>query len=208
MDLTNACFISYRRTGPDSQQFVKAFVRQLRKQLNLWLPNARVYFDEEGLKVGDQYNEELAYELCRSACMVMFFLPLHFDTSHPYCAMEYKAMLDLERTRLGQGVADLRGKGLIFPVVYRGLKDLPAEITDSRNYENFEHLVRETDFQRRECQARLRLLSEQIYERFRALTNARLIKPDDCRTFRFPDASAVRGWLEGVSPIQFPMPGH
>ena len=209
MDPINACFISYRHTDADSQLFVKAFVRQLRKQLNLWLPNAPVYFDEAGLKVGDLYNEELADELCRSVCMVMFFLPLHFDTNHPYCALEYKAMLDLEQKRLGQGVADLRNKGLIFPVVYRGLDDLPAEIKDTRNYENFEHLCVESDFEQRDCQARLMELSKQIYIRYRALANANLIRSDECKQFRFPDRASIRPWLEGVSPIRaFGMPGH
>ena len=209
MDPINACFISYRHTDADSQLFVKAFVRQLKKQLHLWLPNARVYFDEEGLKVGDQYNEELAHELCRSACMVMFFLPLHFDVNHPYCAMEYRAMLELEQRRLGQGLTDLRNKGLIFPVVYRGLADLPQEIRDSRNYENFEHLYLETDFEQRDCHARLAELSKEIYGRYRALVNANLIHQDECEQFRFPNLDAIRGWLESVSPIcAFQMPRH
>jgi hypothetical protein len=73
MNTINACFISYRHTDdPDAHAFVKSFVRQLRKQLRWWLPNASVYFDDQGLKVGDQFNEELAYQLCRSACMVIF----------------------------------------------------------------------------------------------------------------------------------------
>jgi hypothetical protein len=71
-------------------------------------------FDEKALKVGDQYNQELAFQLCRSACMVMFFSPLHFDVQHPYCALEYQAVLDLERQRLGTAEADLRNKGSIF----------------------------------------------------------------------------------------------
>ena len=30
---------------------------------------------------------------------------------HPYCALDYRAMLRLEEQRLGQAVADLRNKG-------------------------------------------------------------------------------------------------
>jgi TIR domain len=209
MDPVNACFISYRHTDKDAQQFVKAFVRRLKKQLNLWLPNARVYFDEEGLKVGDMYKEELAFELCRSACMVMFFVPLHFDVNHPYCALEYKAMLELEGQRLGQGVADLQNKGLIFPVVYRGLEDLPREIKDCRNYLNFEHLILESDFKKRDCHAELMKLSKQIYDRYRSLTNAGLVQPAPCKQFRFPELGTIKDWLEGVAPVRaFTMPGH
>src|SRR6516162_4199307 len=169
----NACFISYRHTDdPDAHAFVKAFVRQLRKQLKWWLPNAPVFFDEEGLKVGDQYNEELAYQLCRSACMVMFFSPLHFDVLHPYCALEYHAMLELEKRRIGPAIVDLNNKGLIFPVVFRGVDCLPAEISCSRGYENFDYIVVESDFEQRECQKRLMEMASQIYLRYKALSNA------------------------------------
>jgi len=209
MDSINACFISYRHTGVDSQKFVQAFVRELKRQLQLWLPNAQMYFDENGLKIGDKFNEELAYELCRSACMVMFFLPLHFDINHPYCAKEYRAMLDLEKQRLGAGISDLHNKGLIFPVVYRGVDDLPEEIKSCRHFLNFEHLIHERDFKRRDCHEDLCTLSKQIYDRYRVLTNAGLVQPEPCKAFKFPELETIRPWLEGISPIKaFAMPGY
>ena len=209
MNHINACFISYRHTDAASHQFVQAFVKQLEKQLHLWLPNANVFFDKDGLQVGDLFNEKLADELCRSACMVMFFLPLHFDCNHPYCAMEYKAMLELEKNRLGQSVDDLRNKGLIFPVVYRGADYLPAEIKDHRQYEDFQHLIVEADFERPDCHARLMKLSEAIFNRYTALTKSGVIKSDECKLFRFPSKDEIKDWLEEVSPIQtFTMPGH
>jgi TIR domain len=209
MDDVNACFISYRHTDdPDAHLFVKAFVRQLRKQLKWWLPNASVYFDEEGLKVGDQFNEELAYQLCRSACMVMFFSPLHFDVLHPYCALEYQAMLELEKRRLGPGIMDLHNKGLIFPVVFRGVDCLPAEISGSRGYENFDHIVVESDFEQRECQKRLMEMAKQIYSRYKALRNAGVFDQTDCRQFRFPEKVVVETWLLQVAQIRFTMPGR
>jgi hypothetical protein len=206
----NACFISYRHTDdPDAHAFVKAFVRQLKRQLKWWLPSAPVFFDEDGLKVGDQYNEELAYQLCRSACMVMFFSPLHFDVLHPYCALEYQAMLRLEEQRLGPPVRDLRNKGLIFPVVFRGLECLPQEISSSRNYENFDHIVVESDFEDRDCQRRLKAIAQQIYLRYVALSNAGVFNTTDCQQFRFPDKVEIWGWLIQVSQIRFfSMPGH
>lgn len=206
----NACFISYRHTDdPDAHAFVRAFVRQLRKQLKWWLPSASVFFDEDGLKVGDQFNEQLAYELCRSACMVIFFSPLHFDVLHPYCALEYQAMLRLEEQRLGPTGADLRNKGLIFPVVFRGLECLPEEISGSRNYENFDQVVVESDFEQRDCQKRLVEIAKQIYLRYVALSNAGVFDATDCHQFRFPDKRAIWGWLTQVSQIRsFSMPGH
>jgi len=63
MNNINACFVSYRHTAdPDAHALVTAFVRQLKKQLMWWLPNSKVYFDENALKVGDQYNKELALQ--------------------------------------------------------------------------------------------------------------------------------------------------
>ncbi|MHC2282160.1 ASC-1-like (ASCH) protein [Bradyrhizobium diazoefficiens] len=165
---------------PDAHVFVKAFVRQLRKQLKWWLPDAPIFFDEDGLKVGDRFNEELAFQLCRSACMVMFFSPLHFDVLHPYCALEYRAMLLLEEQRLGAAVADLRNKGLIFPVVFRGLECLPSEIIDSRGYENFDHIVVESDFEQRDCQMRFVEIAKQIYSRYVALSNAGVFNTINC----------------------------
>lgn len=209
MSQINACFVSYRHTNKDSQKYVQAFVKQFKKQLGLLLPNAPVFFDEEGLKVGDLYNEELAGELCRSACMVMFFLPLHFDINHPYCAKEYHAMLDLERQRLDDGAVDLRNKGLIFPVVYRGLEDLPDEIKNRRNYLNFEHLIDEREFLCRACNRELKALALQVAARYRALIEANLLQSEPCENFRFPDFEAIRPWLENISPIKaFSMPGH
>jgi TIR domain len=210
MNYINACFISYRHTDdPDAHAFVKAFVRQLKKQLKWLLPNSPIFFDEDGLKVGDQFNDELAFQLCRSACMVMFFSPLHFDVLHPYCALEYRAMLCLEEQRLGPAVPDLRNKGLIFPVIFRGLECLPPEISGSRNYENFDHIVVESDFEQRDCQERLKEIAKQIYLRNVALINARVFDATDCQQFKFPDKVAIQGWLMQVSQIRsFSMPGH
>lgn len=205
----NACFISYRHTDDeDAHAFVQAFVRQLRKQLKWLLPNAPVFFDEEGIKIGDLFDEKLAVELCKSACMVIFFSPLHFDVHHPYCALEYRAMLSLEEQRLGQAVADLRNKGLIFPVVFRGLECLPQEIR-SREYVNFDHIVVETDFEERKCQEHLKDLASQIYSRYVELINAGAFEAIDCQQFRFPNKMEIKEWLIKVSQIRvFNMPGH
>ncbi|WP_234683515.1 toll/interleukin-1 receptor domain-containing protein [Bradyrhizobium monzae] len=208
MNDINACFVSYRHTkDPDAHVFVKAFVRQLKRQLMWLLPNAPIFFDEEGLKVGDSFNAELAYQLCRSACMVMFFSPLHFDLRHPYCALEYRAMLRLEKQRLGAAVVDLRNKGLIFPVVFRGVECLPSEIVSTRHYENFNHVVCESDFKKRDCQARIKELANQIYLRYVALNNAGVFANMNCRQFSFEDEVEISAWLTQVSQIRsFDMP--
>ena len=90
-------------------------------------------------------------------------------------------MLELEKNRLGQNVDDLRNKGLIFPVVYRGADYLPAEIKDHRQYEDFQHLIVEADFERPDCHARLMKLSEAIFNRYTALREPLKIANEPCR---------------------------
>ncbi|MHC2433308.1 toll/interleukin-1 receptor domain-containing protein [Bradyrhizobium sp. USDA 4451] len=206
----NACFISYRHThDPDAHVFVKAFVRQLRKQLMWFLPNVPIFFDEEGLKVGDHLNAELAYQLCRSACMVMFLSPLHFDVRSPYCALEYKAMLSLEEQRRRSTVVNLGNKGLIFPVVFRGEVDwLPHEIVHTRQYEDFDVLC-ESDFKKRVCQAQFKKLAKEIYLRYVALHNAGVFSNANCRQFKFPETGDILSWLTQVSQLrQLNLPLH
>jgi hypothetical protein len=208
MDNVNVCFVSYRHTGdPDAHAFVTAFVSELKTQVSLLIPNSKIYFDENALKVGDQYNEELAFQLCQSACMVMFFMPLHFDVQHPYCALEYQAMLRLEAQRLGAAVVDLRNKGLIFPVIFRGLECLPPEIINSRLCENFDYIVRKTDFKKLDCQKRIKTMAYQIYLRYMALGKQGIFAKTNCSQFRFPDKLDIQDWLTQVSH-SFAMPGH
>ena len=77
------------------------------------MAGAKVYLDEEKLRVGDLFQEELATELCQSACLVMLFNRSYFDLTHHYCAREYQAMVQLEAQRLGLATGELRRKGLI-----------------------------------------------------------------------------------------------
>jgi len=210
MNDINACFISYRHTNDaQAHTFVQAFVVQLKKQLSWLLPGIPVFFDEDGLKVGDQFNNELALQLCQSACMVMFFSPLHFDMHHPYCALEYQAMLRLEKQRLGKAIDDLRNKGLILPVVFRGLSYLPTEISNARQYENFDHIVVASDFARRHCQIQIKKIANQIFLRYKVQSDAGVFNDINCRHFNFPDKVEIEECLIEVSQLRsFRMPGH
>jgi hypothetical protein len=118
-------------------------------------------------------------------------------------------MLELEQMRLRNTTLDLRNQGLIFPIVFRGLECLPAEIRDHRQYENFDHVTVETDFRRRDCQLRLKNLAERIFSRYQTLHNAGIFQSHDCGSFRLPQLDSIRDWLEAIAPIRpFRMPGH
>jgi hypothetical protein len=93
----NACFVSYRHPDdPTAKKFVQTFVKVLKKHLQWNLPNARVFFDEQGVQVGELFSDKLAIQLCRSACLVICYGPRHFDSDHPYCTMEYLGCVGLK----------------------------------------------------------------------------------------------------------------
>ena len=120
-------------------------------------------------------------------------------------------MLEIEQRRLAQGIDDLQNKGLIFPVVFRGLDCLPHEIKSARQYENFDHIVAESDFRRRSCQERLKVLAEEIWKCYRTLHNAGIFTSDDCAKFCFPDKATIEPWLNTVAQLRgqgYSMPGH
>ena len=126
---------------------------------------------------------------------------------HPYCALEYHAMLELERRRLGKHNLDLRNKGLIFPSVFRGLDFLPGEIRTSRNYINFDNILVESDFEHPDNQKCFLELAKEIFKRYQEQHNAGIFNSHDCNDFRFPDKSGLGDWLAAVSPFrQFDMP--
>lgn len=210
-DKINACFISYRHTGvPDAHKYVQSFYDILKTQLALFLPNPSIYFDENGLKVGDLYNDELAYELCQSTSMVMLFSPSHFDPKHPYCAQEYHAMRNLEESRLKALEREQQNSGLIFPIVIRGWDYLPKEIVDNRQCENFQHIIRPSDFKKVESLKKIMILCDLIEKRYSACINAGVFTNCDCKKFRFPNKEEIMPWLEKNSHLQYPpnMPGR
>jgi hypothetical protein len=128
MNNVNVCFVSYQHTGdPDAHAFVTAFVSELKTQVSCWSPIRKSISMRTHSRSATSTTRSWRFNFCQSACMVMFFMPLHFDMQHPYCALEYQAMLRLEVQRLGAGVVDLRNRGLIFPVVFHGLDQVDAD---------------------------------------------------------------------------------
>ena len=75
-------------------------------------------------KAAFRLDEEIGPDLCKSACMILIYTPLYFDTEHIYCARELKAMQESGSTAPLRLIGD-KGKGLIIPIVLRGEKTLP-----------------------------------------------------------------------------------
>jgi len=193
----NACFVSYPHLGDrGAEKFVTKFVEVLRTRLALQCRNKPIFFDEDRLNGGDFIDQKIATELCRSACMVMFFVTHNFDRDHPYCAMEYLAMRDLEAKRLAGLPANLAGAGLIIPVVFKGESHLPAEIKNSRKFHKMSTVQQPRDFARREYVNTFDAIAERIASLHRAQEASRAIHDCDCSGFCLPDKVQVDTWLD------------
>ena len=196
----NACFISYMHSPvPGVQEIYKAFRDSLATQVGLYMPKVPVYLDTARLAGGDFFDQELPCQLCRSGCMVLLFNPSYFDTENTYCAREYRAMLKLEEKRLALADADLRKKGLIIPVVFRGEEALPDEIKSRRHCYSFDRmLLRPADFASEECTKIVREIADVVWQRFSAFKRLSANPPVPCETFALPADAEIQAWLRQV----------
>ena len=130
MSLQHLCFLSYRHLGNDrAHRYVSIFHKELTAALSEHRPNASIYFDEERIHPGYTADKNLAVHLCQSATLVMFFTSEHFDVEHPYCALEYQVMRELEEKRRKYWLPEFADRRLIFPVMVRLRRDPRAEIS-------------------------------------------------------------------------------
>ncbi len=81
-----ACFVSYCHGQYD---LVKGFIDQLKTALKSELDalmDEELYIDEERLRPGYHYNEELARAICQSVCMVVVVLARSTKGTSTACA--------------------------------------------------------------------------------------------------------------------------
>jgi hypothetical protein len=195
-----SCFISYRHCQHDlGRRIVAEFHSGLAGELELFsLP---AFLDNDGLEAGDFYNERLAHELCKSVCMVMICFPNYFSLDHSYCTREYFAMKGLEEQRLALlDDAEQKDKGLIIPVVFRGLKHLPEEITNNRLCKKFDSFLLSTPELHRhpDFAPSIKEIAEYVTGRCRVLLPLERNLRTDCDRFKLPTEADVRPWLEGI----------
>jgi hypothetical protein len=207
MPFTYSCFISYRH---DSVQIAKDFQDALENELSLLL-DLPVYRDEERLHAGDFYNQELETALCKSACMVMIYIPRYFDEKNTYCAREFRAMELLEEQRL----EDLRkigvehNSGLIIPIVYRGCDILPKYVKDRRQYHNFEtYLLGGKTRKNKNYLMAVKDVADYVFRRCTELDNLPTDPCNCCDTFEIPSDVEITDWLSGMLPPRPKFPGR
>jgi TIR domain-containing protein len=210
--MKNACFISYRHPGNDaSARLIHAFARALESRISLHIAGAKVYLDDYKLRIGDRFQEELATELCNSACMILLFNRSYFDVNHHFCAREYQAMLQLEERRLGPSSPDLKAKGLILALAVKNPEHMPDEIKDQRHYLDISKLtLAPRSFEEKAWIKRLDEIAEVVADRYYSLQRLPQVLNHDCSSFRLPSFADIESWLRKVTASYgpTPMPGH
>ena len=136
MPFEYSCFISYRR---DPYKLPTQFIEQLEDALNNYVhPLIRLKaFRDTALAPGDLLDQQLACRLCKSVCLILVFTPPYFDPEQLWCAREYYAMERLERERLELLGDELRGAGLIIPIVLKRPDRVPAAVKKDRLFCDF-----------------------------------------------------------------------
>lgn len=133
----HACFISYRHparpgTGSLEEKLIQVTKRALEDHIEPYTHDHKVFFDEDRLKTGYQYNEVLAKAICQSACMVVLYWPSYQESD--YCLKEMRTMLALEKFRRTIIGDQLHGYRLLVPIIFRKYRSLPDELTADLQY--------------------------------------------------------------------------
>jgi hypothetical protein len=189
-----ACFVSYCHGQYD---LVKSFIDQLKAALKAELDtllDEELYIDEERLKPGFLYNEELAKAICQSVCMIVVYSPRY--ERHEYCVREYEAMTRLEDTRRALLGPAAHGQGFIIPVILRGGEDIPDRIRKHQHYSDFSRFTLATPriASNPDYVEEIRKIAQVIYERHKAFRDAGASPCDDCVNFSLPKAPDVASW--------------
>jgi hypothetical protein len=189
-----ACFISYCHGQHD---LIKGFMDQLKTALKSELDallDEEVFIDEERLKPGYEYHEELARAICESVCMIVVYSPRYLR--HEYCVREYEAMKRLEdqrRALLGEAA---HGRGFIIPIIFRADAEILARVKQHKHYCDFSRFTLATQDMSRNVEYvdEIRKIANVIYEQYKLF---RVIRADPCAAcldFRLPPASEIAPW--------------
>lgn len=163
-----------------------------------------VYIDKERLVGGAHFNEALARALCESFCMIVVYVPKY--ATHPFCLREYRAMEMLEEKRMDlAGKSKFDDKGMIIPIVLRGVEDLPEDIRKRVHYLDFSKYTTASANIRKneEYVSQIKSVAAKMHELYRALGNVEPCK--DCDSFALPDD--VKPFRQSGLPSANPYPG-
>lgn len=131
-----ACFISYRRgEGGILKGFMEEFVRRLTDYLELYFDDQGIFLDEEEIQGGEVIESKLAQALCKSACMILVYIPKYFSDKKTWCTREYLAMCEIQKHRLSSESNNCSAKTLIIPIILRKDPKIPSDIQNIKYYD-------------------------------------------------------------------------
>lgn len=193
------CFISFRHFGDSiSEAFIRQFEECLTAEL-LPLVGEKPFIDFTRMGPGYSISASVAKALCESACMVVIWSPQYFSEEHFWCAMEFKAMMRIEKERLDMLPKDQRNKKLIIPVIYRGSKQYPRQVDDTL-YLNFEKFaLYSTEMIKNPFFAdSIQKLAQYINERVAAFKNNDIRPWGNCDQFNLPSLEETVKYIKEV----------
>lgn len=206
-----SCFISYRHpasAGGREEKVINHVVRALKDHIEMYTHEHGVYFDQDRLKPGYQYDERLARAICHSACMVVVFWPSYLESD--YCQKEIHAMLEIEDRRRKVLGAALDGCRLFVPVLLRGKLDhLPEAVRKDCQYLDYSAQALKPNFNIGDDEAMSRQLfgvAEYVHDLCCKLKNVREQVFGGCAQFNFPIVPATP--TAAVQPATQPFPGR
>jgi|SRR5215213_7228254 len=197
MEFDYCCFISYPHGQDDVLvPFVNDLVEGLKIEIGAQ-SRKKVWIDYEFLRGGYRLDEEVGPGLCKSACMILIYTPLYFDTDHTYCARELKAMQDLEEKRLC--LLRDKGKGLIIPIILRGEKRFPEALKEKRLYYRFTDIEFNNPEKIRVKYAKeIKEIADYIMDVCEMLDEAAGKTPHDCAKYCLPSLDDAKRFIEVV----------
>lgn len=163
-----------------------------------------IFIDKEALGGGDHFDELLAQALCESFCLIAVYVPKY--ETHPFCLREYRAMEILEERRIKLvGKSRCAGRGMIIPVVLRGIEDVPEDIRKHVHYLDFsKYTTASANIRKNEDYvSKIRKVAENMRDLYQAFGN--LDPCQDCANFALPrEAAPLR---RSGPPSANPFPG-
>ena len=133
------CFISFRHLD-GIEEFVRRLAGDIKRDLDSQgIPHLKVFLDEDRIRAGDNFNMSIPTSLCKTAVMIVVYVPAYFNDQKPYCTKEFVAFFEHEQRRLAEITEkypnyDLAKLHQVIPIVLRKNPaiSLPAEL-NSRN---------------------------------------------------------------------------
>jgi len=195
------CFISWPHTkDTDVSDCAKYVKDRIEQRLASLVPNPKVFIDETGIIVADDWEKTLGRALCRSVAMVAICTPMYYHPAHRWCGLEWATMQALSAKRLpGNNFK------AIIPLLARKSDPLPQAVAKKQYIDLSRNLTLGRRFYTtNEFRERMQTVIERIDEIAVALEANQSVP--QCERFRFPKESAFLDYEARLQPFPFRRP--